>query len=41
MTSQIGWTPSGSSPGGIGSIYHALLETRTAESLDATFPIFL
>ncbi|KAJ4290611.1 hypothetical protein N0V90_010829 [Kalmusia sp. IMI 367209] len=38
---QVGFAPSGDGPGGIPSIYHALLEKRTGEGMDATFPIFL
>ncbi|KAF1971088.1 NAD(P)-binding protein [Bimuria novae-zelandiae CBS 107.79] len=38
---QVGWKPSGSSPGGIGRIWSALLETKTAADMDATFPIFM
>jgi NADPH-dependent methylglyoxal reductase len=37
---QVGYTPS-NGPGGIGRIYHTLLESKTAEDMDATFPIFM
>ncbi|KAJ4356629.1 uncharacterized protein N0V89_004665 [Didymosphaeria variabile] len=37
---QVGYKPS-AGPGGIGSIGRALLVSRTAEDMDATFPMFL
>jgi len=38
---QVGYKPNGGSPGGVGRIYTALLETKKAEDMDAIFPFFM